>query len=157
MSVVFYVNAGNQCMPSKCSVITVCVTISLRSIQNSSSCKATLRISSVVGVCLHIRQATYWCIHSSWGQARLLWHDRSHWSTTRRGSWPNNVPGSEVQRSPCAPSPPSRHHQPPLSPAAITQLRSLLTTKTDERNFIVRQLFSNMYWLIHWYSQLLLL
>jgi len=72
------------------------------------------RLTPSIFCCTSITAAPYWCIHSSRDQARLLWHDRSHCSTTCRGSWPNNVPESEVQRSPCAPSPTSRHHQPPL-------------------------------------------
>jgi len=139
-----------------------------RSIQSSSSCKAALRISSLVGVCgipphqtsnvLDIRRGVRLGFYGTTDPtAQQLAEEADQTMFREVGTEITMCSITSFQTSSATAIVSGRDHDKITFISFCCRYIYVLTTKTDERNFIVRQLFSNMYWLIHWYSQLFLL
>ena len=109
-----------------------------RHLQIGCDSQAALCFISLVGICHSLWQTSHWSFRSSWCSSTVLW---------RR--WSNSYPTRRIRRN--------RHHvlyrflpEPNCHQHNLRLRRHnfSLSTKIDDRNFIIRQLFSDSYWCV---------
>ena len=119
-----------------------------RYIQSCSAGQVTICLSNLIEVRHHnhIRYTTHWSIRPLRCSARLVWQQWPYSDPACWGRRRKTVQKHQVQRASSPTTVSSRTQQSQLYSLRPRRHNFILATKTDERNFVTRQLFVNIYW-----------